>query len=756
MDSVRAFSEELESFAADLRRLRLDRGKPSYRELAARAAKSQTGIRLPVSTQSDAFRGDRLPGLDRLMGLVRILHSYDEFGQERPVPPHNSPELEPWRRRWRELAALDPVRRSPAPVPLTTRRAPLPEPPIAPVGEVGFAVAHVLTTRADNNWCAAFSPDGRLLAVSGDNEENEENEQSAAVQLWDPVLGVPVGLLEGACVAHALAFSPNGRLLAVGDDDRKVTLWDTATLEPVGPPLLGHDSCIDLVAFAADGRTLVTADDTVVLRWDSTTGEPAGSPLIGEIKAMSCRSDGGILAALRTKSTLYLWDLTTGTSIGRPLVEKITETIGAAFSADAALLATTVREETLLWNTATGTVAYKLPKAAGHGDSTAFSRDGRLLATLSDHGTVRLWDPATGALLGPPLEGHKGPFDRLAVSPDGRMLAVCGESDTLVIYHAEPCAPPPSSAPLAVRALESALRTQHAVALPALSTDSGVALRRPAFSPDGTRLLVHTEDDRILTWDPAERVRLPESLSVPTDTTWGLEFPAHGEPARLWTPGGRPRLPVSLVQDVVFRAAARQAVFIGFEGRVVVLDWSDGRRATMLISDGLSDVVTLAANPNGDVVAAAAGERVVLWFPASPEGSDLELAAHSGAVGAMAFSPDDRLLATGDADGHILLWDLNAPAFPARRLAGHAGAVHDLAFSLQGNRLASAGADGTVRLWDPATGETATGLPLTGHSGAVRGVAFSPDASLLAASGDDGTLRCWLLPTPHTPTARPR
>ncbi|MFE2338806.1 PQQ-binding-like beta-propeller repeat protein, partial [Streptomyces sp. NPDC059431] len=748
MDSVRAFSEELESFAADLRRLRLDRGKPSYRELAARAAKSQTGIRLPVSTQSDAFRGDRLPGLDRLMGLVRILHSYDEFGQERPVPPHNSPELEPWRRRWRELAALDPVRRSPTPGPLTTRRAPASGPSPAPAGGTGFVVAHVLTTWADNNWCAAFSPDGRILAVSGVNEED------AAVQLWDPVLGVPVGLLEGGCAAVALAFSPSGRLLAVGDDDGTVTLWDTETLEQSGPLMLGHEGYIDVVAFAADGRTLVTADDDVVRRWDTATGEPAGSPLICEIKAMFCRADGGILAALRTKHTLRLCDLTTGASIGKPLIEKVTETeaIGAAFSADGALLATTFREETLLWDTATATVAYKLPEAARHGDTVAFSQDGRLLATMRDRGTVRLWDPSTGTLLAPPLAGHKGPFDRLAISPDGRMLAVCGEADTLVVYHDEPYAAPLPPTPLAARALASALRTHQAVALPALSTESGVALRGLAFSPDGTRLLVRTKDGRILTWDPAARVRLPESLPAPTGLApWGLDFPADGGPARLWTPVGPPDRPESLVQHVAFRAAARQAAVIGAEGQVLVLDWSDGRGAAARVPDRVSDVFALAAARNGGMLAAAMGERVVLWDPAASEGSDLELEAHLSTVGAMTFSPDGRLLATGDADGHIMLWDVSTPTAPARHLSGHTGPVYDLAFSPQGHRLASAGADGTVQLWEPATGKAATGLPLTGHSGAVRGVAFSPDASLLAASGDDGTLRCWLLPTPHTP-----
>ncbi|MGR4879757.1 WD40 repeat domain-containing protein [Streptomyces sp. LARHCF249] len=751
MDSVRAFSEELESFAADLRRLRLDRGKPSYRELATRAAKSQTGIRLPVSTQSDAFRGDRLPGLDRLMGLVRILHSYDEFGQERPVPPHNSPELEPWRRRWRDLAALDPVRRSPAPKSVTAQRAPLPGPAPVPVGRNGFAVAHVLTTRGNNNWCAVFSPDGRILAVSGETEE------SAVVQLWDPVRGVAIGELGGGCVAFSLAFSPSGHLLAVGDDGGAVTLWDTETLERAGPPLLGHHSSIDVVAFAADGRTLVTADDEIVHRWDTATGEPAGSPLIGEIKAMFCRPDGSILAALRTRHTLRLWDLATSASIGKPLIETLPETIGAAFSADGALLATTVREETLLWDTATGTVACRLPEAAGRGDTMAFSLDGRLLATMSDHGTVRLWDPSTATLLGPPLAGHKGPFDRLAMSPDGRMLAVCGEADTLVVYHDAPDAAPSPSAPLAARALDTALRQRQAVPLPPLSGMSGVALRRLAFSPDGNRLLVRTEDGRILTWDPAARVRLPETLPVPTGTApWGLDFPADGGPACLWTPGGAPDRPVSLVQHVAFCDATRQVALIGAEGRVLVLDVSDGRTAAAAnVPNRVSDVFGLAAAPDGSMLAAAMGERVVLWDPAAPEGCDLELEAHLSTVGAMAFSPDGRLLATGDVEGHVMLWDVSSRTAQGRRLFGHTGSVYDLAFSLQGHRLASAGADGTVQLWDPATGEAATGLPLTGHSGAVRGVAFSPDASLLAASGDDGTLRCWLLPhSPGMPTAR--
>ncbi|MEJ8645594.1 hypothetical protein WKI68_39035 [Streptomyces sp. MS1.HAVA.3] len=87
-----AFAPEPAAFAAELRRLRRERGNPTYRVLKARAANSGTRIRLPIATLSDAFRGKRLLGFDTLMGLVRILYSYDEYGQENPtVPSHASP-----------------------------------------------------------------------------------------------------------------------------------------------------------------------------------------------------------------------------------------------------------------------------------------------------------------------------------------------------------------------------------------------------------------------------------------------------------------------------------------------------------------------------------------------------------------------------------------------------------------------------------------------------------------------------------------
>jgi WD40 repeat protein len=74
-------------------------------------------------------------------------------------------------------------------------------------------------------------------------------------------------------------------------------------------------------------------------------------------------------------------------------------------------------------------------------------------------------------------------------------------------------------------------------------------------------------------------------------------------------------------------------------------------------------------------------------------------------------------------------------------LAAHTGAVGCVAFSPDGKTLASGANDHTVKLWEVATGkEKAT---LRGHTGDVCFVAFLPDAKTIASGSLDGTLRLW-------------
>ena len=76
-----------------------------------------------------------------------------------------------------------------------------------------------------------------------------------------------------------------------------------------------------------------------------------------------------------------------------------------------------------------------------------------------------------------------------------------------------------------------------------------------------------------------------------------------------------------------------------------------------------------------------------------------------------------------------------------RTLAGHTGAVWAVAFSPDGRLLATGSPDKTARLWDPATGERLR--TLLRRTPASLGVAFSPDGRLLATASNDKTARLW-------------
>jgi WD40 repeat protein len=116
----------------------------------------------------------------------------------------------------------------------------------------------------------------------------------------------------------------------------------------------------------------------------------------------------------------------------------------------------------------------------------------------------------------------------------------------------------------------------------------------------------------------------------------------------------------------------------------------------------------------------------------------------------VAFSPDGKTLAIGgfgileggpSFSGLVWLWDVATEAEIGSALTGHTQAVNSVAFSPDGRTLASGSSDKSVRLWDVAS-HRQVGTPLIGHTSPVHSVAFSPDGKTLA-TGDDNTLRLW-------------
>ena len=113
----------------------------------------------------------------------------------------------------------------------------------------------------------------------------------------------------------------------------------------------------------------------------------------------------------------------------------------------------------------------------------------------------------------------------------------------------------------------------------------------------------------------------------------------------------------------------------------------------------------------------------------------------------VAFSPDGRLLASGDAGGQVHVWQVadGKLLFTGKE---HTTWVRSVAFSPDSQTLASGSYDQTVKLWDVSTGQCLQ--TLQGDSGWVASVVFVPqsgmnnrDELLLASGSVDQAVRFW-------------
>jgi len=159
------------------------------------------------------------------------------------------------------------------------------------------------------------------------------------------------------------------------------------------------------------------------------------------------------------------------------------------------------------------------------------------------------------------------------------------------------------------------------------------------------------------------------------------------------------------------------------------------------------DAITAVAISRSGQYWAAASQRgeVQVWREA---GQTLHLAwqAHTDMVWALAFSPDERTLASGSFDNSVKLWDVESRALLWS--GWHTKGPTCLAFAPDGSLLASGEYGATVRLWDAKLG---TPLQELLHPSVVFSLAWSPDGRLLASGDVAGTIRLWEL-QPTGPT----
>jgi RNA polymerase sigma factor (sigma-70 family) len=139
---------------------------------------------------------------------------------------------------------------------------------------------------AGQTWPLAFSPDGRLLASNNSDWKRKGKEgdlagvTGCALYLWETATAAEVLTLPLPSNAKA-AFSPDGRLLAVSAPSQEIVVWDLARGRE-RRRFKGLDADVTDLAFAPDGRRLVSGlTDSTWLVWDLGPAEAAAAGKLG-------------------------------------------------------------------------------------------------------------------------------------------------------------------------------------------------------------------------------------------------------------------------------------------------------------------------------------------------------------------------------------------------------------------------------------------------------------------------------------------
>jgi WD40 repeat protein len=606
--------------------------------------------------------------------------------------------------------------------------------------------------------------------------------------------GVQTFTSNHAAPIRDLAIAPNNQLLATAGDDKLVKLWNAANgAAAPNPQLAGFTDVVAKLAFSADGTRLVAggakAGEIFVYDVASRTLEQSFVEHTSGVQAIVFlgRNGSSVVTASSDKS-VRVWELSAKRRIAGH-TQPITSLASLPGSEPLQVLSGSEDGTVRQWNLTTG-LAVRQMNHGGPVHAVAVRNDAQRFASVGDSKSAKLWNATNGALVAE-LKGDIRAKTRLEQAKQEFTLATAKVTDAKASVTAATTLAPTKVAAAKVAtdaltaankavtdgdtvvkktdvvkiaaekiAIEAAAAAQKAAVAKA-AADTNVATLTKAMQKAQARA---TRAKTIADADPknvtlAQAKTASDAALLAAGTTLKTSQTAQVAAAKVATDAG-----------TAANAAATKAV-------AAAKPYTDGLtalRAAKTKQTVATQASVLATRENQEAQAALPRTQAILVaaelrLKNSQTEVDASIKAVTDAeqpVRTVAFSADDRLLATGGDFSAIHTWDATTGT-AVESYVGHAGGVTTVAFT-PNTGIVSGSVDKSVVIWDGNPGwilERTIGSiddPET-IIDRVAAVDFHPNGTMLASAGGvpsrTGEIKIWNvadgklvhnIPEPHT------
>ncbi len=401
------------------------------------------------------------------------------------------------------------------------------------------------------------------------------------------------------------------------------------------------------------------------------------------------------------------------------------------FSPDGKIFASASEDGTVkLWNAKPATLISTLTGHTARVTSVSFHPNGKILASGSEDGTVKLWDVTHSTLI-KTIKAHHSWVRTVSFSPDGQILASCSSAGFINLW-----------------------KTADSTLLKTLKAHTGV-VTHISFSPDNQTLASASFDTTVRLWNIHDGT-LINTLKDHKTHTRSVSFSPDGKTlastdgegiVKLWNVADGTllqNLPTHrrAVWSAIFSPDGKTLATISSDSTVKLWnleDINDNRTEPQLLKGHRGIIISIGFSPDGKTLVSGSFDSAIkLWNLEVREPQTIK--GNNTNVQAVSFSPDGKMLASGSDDFKIKLWNSKNGTL-LQTLNGHQDRMKSVSFSPDGNMLASGSDDKTVKLWNVQDGRLLK--TLNGHRAWVRKIRFSPDGKTLASGSSDNTVKLW-------------